>query len=65
MPDGAHMVLMGVGQKQRQQIVPLAFDKGRVRTNDIDAGGRIVPEHDAAIDHDPLAVPLRPEAVKV
>ncbi len=51
----ADMVLVGVGEHQRHQIVAAALDKIGIGHDDVDARRGIVAEGDAAIDHQPFA----------
>ena len=50
------MVLVGMGQHDREQVLPTLFDKGRIRHEHVDPGQRVACEGDAEIDHQPLAL---------
>ena len=63
--DRADVVLVGVGQHDAQDVVGVLLDEGRVGQDDLDARRGLVAEGHAEIDHDPLAVVRRAEAVEV
>ncbi len=51
----AVMVLVAVGEDQREDVVGIVLEEGRIGHDQLDAGLRRAGEGDAAIDHDPLA----------
>ena len=62
--QGPDMVLVGMGDEDAEEVLALAFEEAQVRHDDVDAGHVLAGEGDAAIDQDPLAPSLRPEAVE-
>ncbi len=58
------MVLMGMGDDDAQQVGALLDDVAQIGQHDIDARHIGAREGQAAIDQDPLAPPLRTEAVE-
>ena len=50
----AKVILVGMGEDQAQQFLAPGFDEGGVRHQEIDAGGGLIRECDAEIDHQPF-----------
>ena len=56
MMNGPDMILMGMGQNQPDQLVPMGLDEGGVRHDDVNARRLIGTERDPQIDHEPLVI---------
>ena len=62
--DRAHVILMGVGDDEREKILPHALDEGEIGHDQVDAGKVRACESEAAINEDPLAAARRTEPVE-
>ena len=64
MAKRADVILMRMGDDDAQQVRPFLDDVAQIGQDDIDARCLRPGERQAAIDQNPFAPPLRPEAVK-
>jgi hypothetical protein len=62
--ERADMVLMGVGDDDAEQVGPVLDDVAEVGQDDVDARRLRPGEGEPAVDQDPFALLLRPEAVE-
>src|SRR3954451_25110118 len=65
LDEGADVILVRVGDEDAEKVLPFLLDEAEIGVDQIDAGQVfLAPEPHAAIDQNPLAVVLRPEAVE-
>src|SRR5262245_23216191 len=65
LDERADMILMGVGNEDSEQVLPLLLDEAKIGIDQIDAGEMLLAaKSHAAIDEDPLSLALGTETVK-
>ena len=56
--QAADVVLVGVGNQEGANLVPVLAEVGDVRNDEVDTEHRLVGEHEPAVDHDDVVAVL-------